>query len=182
MNSLYTYFKKLPALFLTGLFLLYSGCFDDGKKEAAEKLTEDLARIDQYLAEHNIPQERVGQDPSGRIRYVIDTVGTTKQPTLENCISVRYAGRFLEDSTVFTQSVNSSYTLAGNLIDGWKIGLQQLHEGDVATVYIPSGLAYGPTGLPLQNIPPDAIVFFRFKILRVGDKFSPDPSPTGSCK
>jgi FKBP-type peptidyl-prolyl cis-trans isomerase len=180
MKSLYTYFKKLTALFLTGLFLLYTGCFNDDKKDAAARLTEDLARIDQYLADNKI--DSVQQDASGRIRYVIHTAGTGAQPTLESCITARFKGKYLENDSTFAGLTTCAYPMAGDLIEGWKIGIPQLHQGDSATLYIPSGLAYGPTGLPLQNIPPDAIVYFQFKLLRVGEKYSPDPSPTGSCQ
>ena len=171
--------KKLTALFLTGLFLLYTGCFKDDTKDAAARLAEDLARIDQYLAERNITYS---QDPAGKIRYVIDTLTSGRMPTLEGCISARYVGRLLDDSTVFTRSTSSAYPMAGDLIEGWKIALPLLHQGDKATLYLPSGMAYGPSGLPLQNIPPNAIVYFEFKLLRVGDKYSQEPSPTGGCQ
>ena len=181
MTVLHTYFNKLSALFLTGLFLLCSGCFHDDEKDAAKQLTADLARIDQYLTDHGITAD---QDPAGKIRYVIDedTVGTGPSPTLESCVMLRYTGRFLDDRTVFTQSTRSSYPMAGDLIEGWKIGLPLLREGGKATLYIPSGLAFGPSGLPLQNIPPNAIVYFELKLFHVGEKYSPDPSPTGNCQ
>jgi len=184
MKSLYIYFKKIPALFLTGLFLLYSGCFDDDKKEAAQRLADDLARIDQYLDEHGIDKDHVLQDPAGKIRYVIDTAGTTGVSPLPNegCITARYIGRYLEDSTEFTKTTGSSYPMAGDLLEVWKIVLPLLQQDDKAIIFLPSGLAYGPTGLPLQNIPPNAIVFFEFKLLRVGKTYSPTPSPTGSCQ
>jgi FKBP-type peptidyl-prolyl cis-trans isomerase FkpA len=180
MKNIYKYFKKLPALFLTGLFLLYSGCFNDDAKDAARLLTADLARIDQYLADHGI--DSVEQDPSGRIRYVIEGKGSGASPEANGCIMLRYEGRFLDDGTVFTSSTRSSYPMAGDIIEGWKIGMPQLQEGDTATLYIPSGLAYGPTGLPMQGIPPDAIVYFKLELFHVGETYSPAPSPTGDCK
>jgi len=179
MNIVRTYFKKLPALYFTGLFLLYSGCFHDNEKDAAKKLTSDLGRIDQYLAEHGIAAQ---QDPTGKVRYVIHEAGTGAQPTAESCIMLHYKGKYLDDGKIFTNSERSSYPMAGDILQGWKLGMPQLHEGDSATLYIPSGLAYGPTGIPLQNIPPDAIVYFELKLFHVGEKYSPTPSPTGNCQ
>jgi len=180
MDSLYTYFKKLPALFLTGLFLLYSGCFHDDEKDAAKQLTADLARIDQYLTDNNIDAQ---PDPTGKIRYMIHEAGTgDASPTADGCIMLHYEGKFLDDGTTFTKSERSSYPMAGDLIDGWKIGMPLLHQGDSATLYVPSGLAYGPSGLPLQNIPPNAVVYFTLRLFHVGEKYSPDPSPTGNCQ
>jgi FKBP-type peptidyl-prolyl cis-trans isomerase FkpA len=180
MSSLYIYLKKVPALFLTGLFLLYSGCFSDDDKDAAARLTEDLTRIDQYLADHGI---EALQDSSRKIRFVITKAGTGEAPTLDSCVTVWYTGKFLEDGTVFTHSDKSSYPLAGDLIEGWKLGLPMLHEGDSATLYLPSGLAYGSSGLPLQNIPPNAIVYFKFYLFHVGTHFTPTTNPsTGSCQ
>jgi FKBP-type peptidyl-prolyl cis-trans isomerase FkpA len=181
MNSFYTYFKKLAALFLTGLLLLYSGCFSDDEKDAAVRLTEDLARIDQYLADHGI---EALQDSSRKVRYVIHKAGTGEAPTLDSCVTLKYTGKFLEDETVFTSSTESSYPMAGDLIEGWKLGLPMLREGDDATLYIPSGLAYGPSGLPLQNIPPNTIVYFELTLSHVGTHYTstPTPTPTSSCK
>jgi FKBP-type peptidyl-prolyl cis-trans isomerase FkpA len=180
MDYFNTTFKRLSALFLTGLMLLYSGCFNSDEDDAAARLEQDLATIDQYLADHEIVAE---QDPSNRIRYVIHTQTKGKQPTLDSCITAQYTGRFLDTGEVFTQSTRSSYTLKGDLIQGWKAAIPLLHMGEVATIYIPSGMAYGTSGLPLQNIniPPNAIVYFEFELINVGDRYSPTPSPTGSC-
>jgi FKBP-type peptidyl-prolyl cis-trans isomerase FkpA len=179
MNFFNANFKRLSALFLTGLMLLCSGCFDSDDGDIAARLEQDLATIDQYLADQGI---EALQDPANKIRYVINTPTEGELPTLDSCITVSYRGRFLESGEVFTQSDRSSYTLKGDLIEGWKIAVPLLHQGEKATLYLPSGMAYGPTGLPLQNIPPDAIVFFEFELLYVGKSYSPTPSPTGSCK
>jgi FKBP-type peptidyl-prolyl cis-trans isomerase FkpA len=174
-----TSITKLSALFFAGLMLLFSGCFDDDEKEAAARLQSDLATIDQYLGDQAI---EALSDERNRIRYVIHTQGNGIQPSLDSsCISTKYTGRFLESGEQFTHTDRSSYSLRTDLLEGLKIALPLLHQGDVVTIYIPSGLAYGPTGLPMQNIPPDVIVYFDLELLYVGTKYTAAPEPAGSC-
>lgn len=179
-RNTYSYVKKISALFLTGLFLLYSGCFDSDEGDVQAQLEQDLITIDAYLSAHAIVALA---DSTGRIRYVVHNATESGiRPTLDSCITARFQGKFLDTDAVFAQSTGSSFPLGGDVIQGWKLCLPLIDKGDSVTFYVPSGLAYGPSGLPLQNIPPNANVYFTIKLLDVGTTYSASPSPTGSCK
>jgi FKBP-type peptidyl-prolyl cis-trans isomerase FkpA len=164
---------------LMGLIFLFSSCFDSTEDLFNSQLEEDIAIIDQYLIDHSIEAKR---DPTQQIWYVIHTSGSGVMPSVDSsCVTVRFTGKFLTDDQSFTESAGTSYPLAGDLIEGWKLGIPLLKQGDSATLYIPSGLAYGRYGIEEEGIPADANVIFNIKLLVVGKTYSSIPSPTGSC-
>ena len=126
---------------------------------------KDAATITKYLADKNIKAQ---QDTSG-IAYVIHTSKGGRKPTVESCVEVAYKGTMLEDGSVFDQAPKAAFPLAG-VIRGWQYAVPLIGVGDSATFYIPSGLAYGPQGMP-GGIPPNSILVFDVKLLNVGDAF-----------
>ncbi|WP_276373328.1 FKBP-type peptidyl-prolyl cis-trans isomerase [Chryseolinea sp. H1M3-3] len=143
------------------------------KKKKDSQVEKDAAIITKYLADNNIEAQ---QDTSG-LRYIIHTTKGGSKPTAENCVEVKYAGKFLKDGKVFDQGDKVSFPL-NRVIPGWQLGIQLLGVGDSATFYIPSGLAYGPQGYP-GAIPPDAILIFDVELLGFGGEFD---ETTGTCK
>lgn len=123
----------------------------------------DTDKIAKFLAENNIKAE---QDTSG-VRYVIHNSAGGKKPAVENCVEVKYTGKFMEDGKIFDQSDRIGYPLY-EMIPGWQIAIPKLGVGDSGTFYIPSALAYGPKGYP-GAIPPNAILIFNVQLLNVGD-------------
>ena len=137
-----------------------------------EQLEEDISEIDTYLAENNITAV---QDESG-IRYVVHRDGQGNQPTIDSCVTTNYVGEFLTDGQEFDAGTNVSFPLS-SVIDGWKIGIPLLSEGDSATLYIPSGLGYGYYGYP-PEIPGNANLIFHVAVNKVGQTYN---SSNRSC-
>ena len=178
MKILNTFFKK-RSLIICGIipFLLFS-CFDSDEVDFDKQLEEDLTTIDQYLSDHSIVPLN---DSTKQIRYIIHQSGSGEIPQLDSCITANFAGKLLEDGFTFTSGTGYAFPMSGDIIEGWKLIIPLLHEGDFVTFYIPSGLAYGPSGIPDENIPPNANVLFNFELLHVGKTYSQSPSPAGSC-
>lgn len=132
-----------------------------------EQLQKDLAAIDSYLAANNIAAEK---DPDGFIRYVIhrDSTGDNK-PTIDSCVTANYRGLLLSGGSEFDKGTNVSFPL-NSVIDGWKIGIPLLSVGDSATLYIPSGLAYGYYGYK-PAIPSNANLIFHVGLTKVGQTY-----------
>ncbi len=161
---------KSPLFFLTicGALLL-TGCLPDidcdikpNTNVSETQLEKDIAGIETYLTENDIEAE---VHKSG-IRYVINTQGDGKKPTLCNQVTVSYQGRLLADDSIFD---NSDQTVAfglDRLIPGWQIGLPLLKEGGNITLYIPSVYGYGSRGAG-DNIPPNANLIFEVNLVRV---------------
>ena len=165
---------KISTLVLWCCFsLLIISCLDSDPHipDFDEQLKKDITAIDQYLATNNI----TAQQHSSGLRYVIHRNGTGTQPTIDSCVVANYAGKFLSNGQTFDQANNIGFPLNG-VIDGWRIGIPLLHEGDSATLYIPSGLGYGYYGYP-PTIPSNANLIFNVGVKKVG-KYN---STTRSC-
>ena len=143
------------------------------KKREAKVFDQDKKDIGKYLSDQNLT---ASQDTSG-LQYVIHNTGSGRKPTLDDCVEVKYEGRFLKTGEVFDQAEKISFPLNG-VIAGWKLGIPMLGKGDSGTFYIPSKLAYGPQGYP-GAIPPDAILIFNVTLLDVKDEFD---QASRSCK
>lgn len=150
--------------------LIVTSCMKDDTEDFPdfdEQLQSDLAVIDNYLVANNIVAQK---DPDGFVRYVIhrDSVNGTK-PTIDSCVTATYAGKLLSSGQKFDEGVSVSFPLNG-VIDGWKIGIPLLNEGDSATLYIPSGLAYGYYGYA-PDIPSNANLIFNVALKKVGSTY-----------
>lgn len=106
--------------------------------------------------------------PSG-LKYVTVVQGTGVSPTATDMVTVHYTGRLL-DGTVFDSSVQRGEPISFSLqqvIKGWTEGLQLMKTGGKTVFYIPSDLAYGPTGTPGGPIGPNADLIFEVELIQV---------------
>ena len=145
---------------LAGFALVLGSCLNDDSITPYQRLQKDLAKIEEYLvANPPAASDIVVRDASGVTlvitdRPAYDITGTEPvpmQPTPENIIRVAYVGRLL-NGTQFDADDSYTFTLTNtdaggsDVISGWKIALGLMTEGMKATVFIPSGLAYGSRG------------------------------------
>lgn len=137
------------------------------KKRMTKQKAKDEKLIDEYLAKNNIKAET---DTSG-IRYVLKANTGGRKPTVNDCVEVRYRGRFLKNEIKFDGNDKMAFMLS-RVIPGWTWSIPKLGIGDSATFYIPSHLCYGPQGRPGPGgIPPDAIMMFDITLLNVGSGY-----------
>lgn len=158
--------------------IVVSSCMmndSDDLPDFNEQLQKDLAAIDSYLATNNIVAQ---QDDRGLIRYVIllDAVDGDKAG-LDSCATANYSGKLMSNGYEFDKGTNFSFPVDA-VIDGWKIAIPLLNEGDSAALYIPSGLAYGFYGNK-PEIPSNANLIFNVGIKKVGSTYR--SSNGGSC-
>ena len=108
------------------------------------------------------------------IQYKVIKTGKGAQPTGRDCATVNYKGTFI-DGKVFDQSKPKepvTFPVHG-VIAGWTEALQMMHVGDEWELVIPSGLAYGKSGV--GPIPAGATLIFDVELLKVS------PSEMGQC-
>ena len=103
-------------------------------------------------------KKEILQDSDGQIAKNGDTV------------SVHYTG-WLENGTKFDSSVDRGepfkITLgAGQVIQGWELGLVGIKKGEVRRLFIPSQLGYGEQGAG-ELIPPNANLIFEVQLLEI---------------
>ncbi|MBL7855251.1 MAG: FKBP-type peptidyl-prolyl cis-trans isomerase [Cyclobacteriaceae bacterium] len=141
----------------------------------ADRLQIDLDIIDDTLAARSIVPII---DPSG-IRYTIEKQGDGEDVRcLQNAILVRYKGKLLSPDAralqfggIFDQgTINISLS---TVILGWQVMFMQFKAGTKATLYLPSGFAYGtssrpaPLGSGRADIPANANLIFEIELLDV---------------
>nr|WP_311447813.1 FKBP-type peptidyl-prolyl cis-trans isomerase [uncultured Porphyromonas sp.] len=89
-----------------------------------------------------------------------------KQPNARSIITVHYTG-YTIDGQCFDSSregVAPAFRLS-ELIEGWIIALQQMHEGERWELYLPAELAYGKYDQP--GIPGGSTLIFDIELLSV---------------
>jgi FKBP-type peptidyl-prolyl cis-trans isomerase FkpA len=131
------------------------------------QLAADIQRINNYLTANSIVAV---VDPSG-LRYVITTAGTGITPCLESSIGVLYSGRTLLSNGTLNPNVFDAATqpvafTLNQLILGWQIAFLKFPPGTSATLYIPSGLAYGPAGSG-SKVPPNSVLVFDVQMISI---------------
>ena len=88
-----------------------------------------------------------------------------------NKVSVHYTG-WLENGTKFDSSLDRGqpfeFTLgAGQVIQGWDLGIVGMKVGEKKKLTIPPELGYGTTGTPGGPIPPNATLIFEVELLKI---------------
>lgn len=149
------------------------------QEEAEEQKGIDDELIKEFLAKNNIEAEKT---ESG-LYYMVTKETTGEKPEAGDTVKVNYVGKLM-DGTVFDSSFEDVVKEAGvyneqreyaplefpvgqrRVIRGWDEGLMLLNEGSEATLYIPSGLGYGPRGSGTA-IPANSILIFDVELVEV---------------
>ncbi len=119
-----------------------------------------------FLAE-NGKREGVKTLPSG-LQYRVVKQGDGKQPRKSDQVVVHYRGTLI-DGTEFDSSHKRGEPAkfgVGGVIKGWTEALQLMKEGSKWILYIPSYLAYGPSGSG-KLIGPNETLIFEVELIAV---------------
>jgi FKBP-type peptidyl-prolyl cis-trans isomerase len=149
------------------------------QQEAEVQKSTDDTLIKEYLSENGIEAERT---ESGLYYSVLDETSGEK-PSVGDTVRVHYVGKLM-DGTVFDTSYEDVAREAdiynegrpyqpieipigkGRVIRGWDEGIMLLNEGSKATLFIPSGLAYGPRAAGAK-IPANSSLIFEVELVEV---------------
>ena len=139
-----------------------------------QKLKADTIAIDAYLNSKEILD--VESDSTG-VRYKILAEGTGNKPFWYTPIKFKVDYRLLSDDTkvVLSQTLEPTSTYPSRVIDqmnALKFALQQLGEGGKATLYVPSGVAFGTQSVLKSDgsgvaIPANAIVIVDVELIDI---------------
>ena len=99
-----------------------------------------------------------------------DTIGTGTVAQVGDTVTVNYTGK-LDNGTVFDSSLNPgrtpfSFTIGGQVIQGWNEGVPGMKVGGTRELTIPPALGYGAQGAG-SVIPPNATLHFTITLLSV---------------
>lgn len=132
----------------------------------------------QDIAWHNAQQAHIAElKPADGWRYLpgglkwrrIAGDGSGAKPTVEDTVTVHYAGTFTDGGTFdssFDRGEPASFPL-GRLIKAWQLAIPQMGVGDTIELAAPAMLAYGPTGK--GPIPGGATLLFKVQLLGIGE-------------
>lgn len=105
--------------------------------------------------------------PSG-LQYRVLRKGNGGNPKATNTVKVNYHG-WLDDGKVFDSSYQRGEAISfplNQVIPGWTEGMQQVGQGGMIELVIPSKLGYGDRGAP-PVIPPKATLHFLVELIEV---------------
>jgi FKBP-type peptidyl-prolyl cis-trans isomerase FkpA len=135
------------------------------------QLDKDKEIIDDSLAEWGA--NGVFTEPRAGVRYTVQQLGSGAKPVLSSIIAVKYKAKLLKNgpnAIPFDENDNMQINLY-NLILGWQTTLPLFPAGSKFTLYVPSGLAYGPKDVKNNNgdivVPKDSNLVFEIELLGV---------------
>lgn len=166
-------YKRFILCLSFALVIFVAGCGDNQSTNAstsgdATGVVKPQAEIDEekivnYLKTNGITNAQA--TPSG-LYYIIENPGEGDHPTVNSTVIMHYKGMTL-DGNIFESSYDSGEPLnylLGRLIRGWQEAVPMLGKGGKATLYIPSGLAYGARS-PGPGIGPNEVLIFDVELL-----------------
>lgn len=149
-------------VFVCSIFAASAG-FAQGQSAIDDKILTD------YFAKNNIKATKT----SSGLYYTITKKGNGVNAKPGQKVNMKYLGKFL-DGKKFDANVDDNFNMThplaftlgvGQVIRGWDEGVQLLNPGCRASLYIPSGLAYGPNGR--GPIPGNSILVFDVELVSI---------------
>jgi FKBP-type peptidyl-prolyl cis-trans isomerase FklB len=144
------------------------------QKAQMEEAQKNQAEGKAFLEENKTKPEVVTL-PDG-LQYKVITEGAGQTPAPNDIVSVNYRGTFI-DGTEFDSSAKAGHPAqfpVGAVIHGWTEALEKMTVGSKWELYIPSSLAYGPSGRP-PVIGPDQTLIFEVELLSARPQPTPPP-------
>lgn len=128
---------------------------------------ENLRKGESFLTE-NGKKPGVVTTPSG-LQYEILQAGNGAKPTANDTVRVNYRGTLI-DGTEFDSSYKNgrpSQFAVTQVIAGMSEALLMMPAGSRWKLYVPSGLAYGPSRGPGGQLPPYSTLTFELELVEV---------------
>ncbi|MEZ4910595.1 MAG: FKBP-type peptidyl-prolyl cis-trans isomerase [Saprospiraceae bacterium] len=135
--------------------LSFIGC-EDIEQTRIDQLNADLKLIDDYIKSNSLTMDKTS-DP---IYYQIENAGNEDHPKLQNTLTVKYTGYFL-DGTTFDSATEVDIALY-NTIEGWQIALPLIGVGGKMKVIIPSQFAYAEQEIDKRK---NAVLAFDIELI-----------------
>lgn len=184
-TSFFTFYVGLADVLDSAQFIKYREDIVAKQNEAAlkhknEQLGKDTVAIDNFLKEKNF----VAKKTKSGLRYRITQQGIGNNAKDGQRVKVNYAG-YLLDGKYFDSNIESVAKANGlhqegrnnyapyevvlgqrGVIAGWEEALRLLNKGSKATIYVPSGLAYGSQRMG-PRIGEDSILAFDLEVVDI---------------
>ena len=164
---------------------------EEMRKEQEAKMKElgeaNKKEGDEFLAA-NKAKEGVTTLPDG-LQYKILQEGTGPKPAASDSVTVNYRGTLVNGSefdSSYKRNQPATFNVTG-IIKGWTEALELMPVGSKWQLFIPSDLAYGPSGRP-PVIGPNSTLVFEVELVSIQPKpaapapvSAPNPPPTAAA-
>jgi len=125
---------------------------------------QELLKLDSYLKNNGIKQQK-----TLGIYFIENQKGSGKKAIHGSTVEVHYKLFDLQGNLLGTSHKNERPFMfvlgTGAVIKGWETGIKKMREGGMATIIIPSNMAYGAQGK--GNIPPNTTLVFDLFLVSV---------------
>jgi len=141
------------------LLIFFIACSDDDKPVDYISLNDQ--EIQDYLEDKDLDAEK----SNSGLYYIVDSLGTGKQPVATDKVRVAYKGYYTNGS-VFDESPSEgiSFNLQ-QVIKGWTEGITYFKEGGSGMLLVPSHLGYGFRDY--RGIPGGSVLIFEIDLIEV---------------
>ncbi|HEY1661911.1 MAG TPA: FKBP-type peptidyl-prolyl cis-trans isomerase N-terminal domain-containing protein [Verrucomicrobiae bacterium] len=163
-----------------------SQALTDFQKDNQQVLAANRTKMQQQVAAKNLAANKtffaenghaagVVTQPDG-LQYKIITAGTGQLPAPADTLTVNYELTLLDGTSIQnTPQAGVPLALGSPMIPGMKEVLTNMPVGSVWDVWIPSDLAYGPSGR--GPIPANSALKFHIQVIGIGSSTPAPPAP-----
>lgn len=142
--------------------------FSQDRQAIARKKQQELAAANKkagetFLAE-NAKKEGIKVTESG-LQYKVIAQGEGPIPKSTDRVKAKYRGSLI-DGTVFDESKDGATFSVRGVIRGWTEALQMMPVGSKWQLFIPSEIAYGPSGRR-PKIQPNSTLIFDIELVEI---------------
>lgn len=125
------------------------------------------------------PALQAVRHPGGLITYDL-VAGEGIRADNGDAVAFQYTGWLRADGFRFDTSRQEGrqplqFSLPGQLIQGWNVGVPGIQKGTVRRLVIPPGMGYGESGQPRARIPGNAWLVFEAECVYLKDNPPPPP-------
>ena len=135
--------------------------------QATDTMEQAMSETSSFLEEN---KSKPGIEVTGSgLQYKVLLEGTGKRPMAADMVTVHYEGTLLDGTKLdssYDRGQPAEFPL-NRVIAGWTEGVQLMQEGAKYKFFIPSALAYGPSGTPGGPIGPNEDLIFTVELIRV---------------
>lgn len=172
MNKNFVVIAAVAIVLVVGIFVgvyALSGGFSDAAQSGSGEISgTQNSSLDSDPA--NNSAEKTDLPTVDSLKSEDITVGDGEEAVAGKTVSVLYRGA-LTDGTVFDSAEDPSSPFefvlgAGEVIEGWDVGVEGMKVGGVRKLQIPGDMAYGEAGVQ-GIIPADATLVFEVTLLGV---------------
>lgn len=164
--------KQAPSV-LDKLNATPSPVFGNGSQTITPMAQQQLTNPDgnKNSGNQNSSSQSAAQTLEGGVQIQDAVLGNGSEAKSGDTIAVNYTG-YLENGQKFDSSYDRNKPFifqlgAGQVIQGWDIGVAGMKEGGKRRIFIPSNLAYGEQGAGNGAIPPNANLVFDVELLSI---------------